>query len=166
MVIIGSDSHTPHAGAVGCVAFGVGTTAIFNSWITKDVRITVPETVRVVVRGKKPENVTAKDFMLEILRHPYVKSGKAIGKLVEYCGDAVASLSVDERATMTNMTAGVGGVTGYVGPDGRTVEYLMEYRGMTRAAAERVGEGVAGDPAARYCQGVGVDGARLRPMMG
>src|SRR5260221_277799 len=46
MVIIGSDSHTPHAGAVGCVAFGVGTTAIFNSWITKDVRLTVPETVK------------------------------------------------------------------------------------------------------------------------
>ena len=69
-VIIGSDSHTPHAGAVGCVAFGVGTTAIFNSWITKDVRLQVPETVKVVVRGKKPTNVTAKDFMLEILRHP------------------------------------------------------------------------------------------------
>src|SRR5439155_27337774 len=48
-VIIGSDSHTPHAGAVGCVAFGVGTTAIFNSWITQDVRLTVPETVKVVV---------------------------------------------------------------------------------------------------------------------
>src|SRR6267378_2456940 len=106
-VIIGSDSHTPHAGAVGCVAFGVGTTAIFNSWITKDVRLTVPETVRIVVRGRKPANVTAKDFMLEILRHPYVKGGSAIGKLVEYCGDAVESLSVDERATMTNMTAEV-----------------------------------------------------------
>src|SRR5882672_1433304 len=49
MVIIGSDSHTPHAGAVGCVAFGVGTTAIFNSWITKDVRLQVPETVKVVI---------------------------------------------------------------------------------------------------------------------
>ena len=85
-VIIGSDSHTPHAGAVGCVAFGVGTTAIFNSWITRDVRVTVPETVRIVVDGQKPDNVTAKDFMLEILRHPYVKSGQAIGKLVEYCG--------------------------------------------------------------------------------
>jgi len=165
MVIIGSDSHTPHAGAVGCVAFGVGTTAIFNSWITKDVRITVPETVRVVVRGKKPGNVTAKDFMLEILRHPYVKSGKAIGKLMEYCGDAVASLSVDERATMTNMTAEVGGFTGYVAPDGRTVEYLMEYRGMTRAAAERLCEGLASDPAARYCEVIEIDAASLRPMM-
>src|SRR2546425_4349995 len=64
-VIIGSDSHTPHAGAVGCIAFGVGTTAIFNSWITKDVRLQVPETVKVVISGQKPDNVTAKDFMLE-----------------------------------------------------------------------------------------------------
>ncbi len=164
-VIIGSDSHTPHAGAVGCVAFGVGTTAIFNSWITKDVRVTVPETVKVVVSGKKPDNVTAKDFMLEILRHPYVKTGKAIGKLVEYCGDAVAALSVDERATMTNMTAEVGGFTGYVAPDARTVEYLMAYRGMSRADAERSIHGLVSDPGAEYCEVIEVDAATLRPMI-
>src|SRR5207249_2988909 len=152
MVIIGSDSHTPHAGAVGCVAFGVGTTAIFNSWITKDVRLTVPETVRIVVRGRKPDNVTAKDFMLEVLRQPYVKSGRAIGKLVEYCGDAVESLSVDERATMTNMTAEVGGFTGYVAPDGKTVEYLVAYRGMPRGEAERLCAGLASDAGAEYCE--------------
>src|SRR6266540_3207697 len=151
MIIIGSDSHTPHAGAVGCVAFGVGTTAIFNSWITKDVRITVP--------------VTAKDFMLEVLRHPYVKSGQAIGKLVEYCGDAVASLSVDERATMTNMTAEVGGFTGYVAPDEKTVEYLMEYRGMARRDAERLCTGLASDPGARYCEVIEIDAGAIRPMI-
>jgi 3-isopropylmalate/(R)-2-methylmalate dehydratase large subunit len=164
-VIIGSDSHTPHAGAVGCLAFGVGTTAIFNSWITKDVRLTVPETVRVVVRGMKPDNVTAKDFMLEILRHPYVKSGQAIGKLVEYCGDAVESLSVDERATMTNMTAEVGGFTGYVAPDAKTVAFLMEARSMTRAAAERLCAGLASDAGAEYCEVIEIDAAALRPMM-
>ncbi|HKW40331.1 MAG TPA: aconitase family protein [Gemmatimonadales bacterium] len=165
MVIIGSDSHTPHAGAVGCLAFGVGTTAIFNSWITKDVRLTVPDTVKVVVRGEKPENVTAKDFMLEILRHPYVKSGQAIGKLVEYCGDAVESLSVDERATMTNMTAEVGGFTGYVTPDEKTVAYLMEYRGMAREAAERLCRDLASDPGARYCEVIEIDASAIRPMM-
>ena len=164
-VIIGSDSHTPHAGAVGCVAFGVGTTAIFNSWITRDVRVTVPETVKVVVSGKKPVNVTAKDFMLEILRHPYVKSGKAIGKLVEYCGAAVAALSVDERATMTNMTAEVGGFTGYVAPDARTVEYLMAYRGLSRAEAERAIAGLTSDPDATYCEVIEIDAAALRPMI-
>src|SRR6266550_1345375 len=165
MVIIGSDSHTPHAGAVGCVAFGVGTTAIFNSWITRDVRLTVPETVKVVVRGRKPENVTAKDFMLEILRHPYVKSGRAIGKLVEYCGDAVESLSVDERATMTNMTAEVGGFTGYVAPDDKTVAYLMEYRGITRDHAERLCRGLSSDAGAEYCEVIEIDAGAVRPLI-
>ena len=165
MVIIGSDSHTPHAGAVGCIAFGVGTTAIFNSWITKDVRLTVPETVKVVVRGAKPANVTAKDFMLEILRHPYVKSGQAIGKLVEYCGDAVESLSVDERATMTNMTAEVGGFTGYVAPDQKTAAYLVEYRAMSRAAATRLCQDLASDLGAEYCEVIEIDAAVIRPMM-
>src|SRR5215813_340093 len=89
-VIIGSDSHTPHAGAVACVAFGVGTTDIFNSWITRDVRVRVPEQVRIQVTGRKPENVTAKDFMLAILRTDFVRSGEAIGRIVEYTGDAVA----------------------------------------------------------------------------
>ena len=164
-VIIGSDSHTPHAGAVGCVAFGVGTTAIFNSWITKDVRVTVPETVRVVVRGRKPDNVTAKDFMLEILRHPYVKSGQAIGQLVEYAGEAIEALSVDERATMTNMTAEVGGFTGYVAPDAQTVAYLMAYRGLSRPDAERMCADLASDPDATYCQVIEIDAATIRPMV-
>jgi 3-isopropylmalate/(R)-2-methylmalate dehydratase large subunit len=164
-VIIGSDSHTPHAGAVGCVAFGVGTTAIFNSWITRDVRVTVPETVKVVIRGAKPDNVTAKDFMLEILRHPYVKSGKAIGKLVEYCGETVEALSVDERATMTNMTAEVGGFTGYVAPDAKTVEYLMDYRKLSRAEAERACAGLASDPGAEFCEVIEIDATTIQPMV-
>jgi 3-isopropylmalate/(R)-2-methylmalate dehydratase large subunit len=164
-VIIGSDSHTPHAGAVGCIAFGVGTTAIFNSWITKDVRLQVPATVKVVIRGQKPDNVTAKDFMLEVLRHPYVKTGKAIGKLVEYAGDAVEALSVDERATMTNMTAEVGGFTGYVAPDGKTVDYLMDYRKMSRKEAEQLCEGLFSDPGAEFVETIAIDAATIRPMI-
>jgi 3-isopropylmalate/(R)-2-methylmalate dehydratase large subunit len=70
---IGSDSHTPHVGAIGCVAFGIGTTDVFNGWITKDVRVKVPESVRIVIRGKKHENVTAKDFILKILSLDYVR---------------------------------------------------------------------------------------------
>src|SRR5690606_8657117 len=80
MMIVGTDSHTRHSGAIGCIAFGVGTTAIFNSWITKDVRVSVPPSFKVVIRGRKPANVTAKDFMLEILRHPYIRDGHAIGQ--------------------------------------------------------------------------------------
>lgn len=164
-VIIGSDSHTPHAGAVGAVAFGVGTTAIFNSWITRDVRVEVPRSFRVLVRGEKPENVTAKDFMLEILRHPYVKDGHAIGQIIEYAGPAVEALSVDERATMTNMAAEVGAFTGIVAPDGKTVDYLVEQRGMDRAEAERLVDGLRSDEGAEYVKTIEIDASTLRPMI-
>src|SRR3954449_3221883 len=79
---IGSDSHTPHVGAIGCVAFGIGTTDVFNAWITKDVRVKVPESVKIVIRGKKHANVTAKDFILKILSLDYVRSGKALAKVM------------------------------------------------------------------------------------
>src|SRR3989454_1222743 len=113
---IGSDSHTPHVGAVGCVAFGIGTTDVFNSWITKDVRVRVPESVKIVIRGKKHPNVAAKDFILKILSLDYVRSGKALAKVMEYAGEAIAELSVDERVTMTNMAAEIGGVSRVGGP--------------------------------------------------
>src|ERR1700683_2189184 len=108
-VNVGSDSHTPHVGAIGCIAFGIGTTDVFNSWITKDVRVKVPESVKIVIRGKKHANVTAKDFILKILSLDYVRNGDAIGRIVEYTGEAVGELSIDERATMTNMAGGGGG---------------------------------------------------------
>ena len=164
-VIIGSDSHTPHAGAVGCIAFGVGTTAVFNSWITKDVRVQVPKSFRVTVRGRKPDNVTAKDFMLQILRHPYVKNGDAIGQIIEYAGDAVESLSVDERATMTNMAAEVGAFTGVIAPDEKTVDYLVETRGMSRVDAGRLCEGLFSDAGAEYVKEIEIDASTLRPMI-
>ena len=164
-IIIGSDSHTPHAGAVGCVAFGVGTTAIFNSWITKDVRVEVPRSFKVIVNGQKPENVSAKDFMLEILRHPYIKDGHAIGQIIEYAGPAVESLSVDERATMTNMAAEVGAFTGIVAPDHKTVDYLVEQRGMERAEAERLIDGLFSDEGAEYVKVIEIDASALQPMI-
>lgn len=133
-IIIGSDSHTPHSGAVGCLAFGVGTTAVFNGWVTRDTRITVPESVLIRVEGSRPEGVTAKDFMLQILAHEKVKGGGMIGKIVQYDGEAVRELSIDERATMTNMAAEVGAFTGLVVPDDKTVEFLMA-RGMDEARA-------------------------------
>ncbi|HEU5183928.1 MAG TPA: aconitase family protein [Gemmatimonadaceae bacterium] len=164
-VIIGSDSHTPHAGAVGCIAFGVGTTAIFNSWITKDVRVEVPPSFKVIVRGEKPENVTAKDFMLEILRHPYIKDGHAIGQIIEYAGEAVESLSVDERATMTNMAAEVGAFTGIIAPDEKTIDYLTTQRGMRSEEARKLIDGLYSDEAAEYVKVIEIDASSLKPMI-
>jgi 3-isopropylmalate/(R)-2-methylmalate dehydratase large subunit len=162
---IGSDSHTPHVGAIGCVAFGIGTTDVFNGWITKDVRVKVPESVRIIIRGKKHENVTAKDFILKILSLDYVRSGKALAKVMEYAGEAIEELSVDERATMTNMAAEIGGFTGIVAPDKKAVEFLVERRGMDRKKAESMIEGLYSDPGAEYAHVIELDAAGITPMV-
>jgi 3-isopropylmalate/(R)-2-methylmalate dehydratase large subunit len=162
---IGSDSHTPHVGAIGCVAFGIGTTDVFNSWITKDVRVKVPESVKVVVRGKRHPNVTAKDFILNILSLDYVRSGKALAKVMEYAGEAIEELSVDERATMTNMAAEIGGFTGIVAPDKKAVDFLVERRGMDRKKAEAMIEGLFSDPGAQYAHVIELDAADITPMV-
>ena len=162
---IGSDSHTPHVGAIGCVAFGIGTTDVFNGWITKDVRVKVPESVRIVIRGKKHDNVTAKDFILKILSLDYVRSGKALAKVMEYAGEAIEELSVDERATMTNMAAEIGGFTGIVAPDKKAVDFLVERRGMDRSKAEAMIDGLYSDPDAQYAHVIELDAAEITPMV-
>jgi 3-benzylmalate isomerase len=164
-LVVGSDSHTPHSGAIGCVAFGIGTTDVFNSWITKDVRVRVPESVKVVVRGKRQPNVTAKDFILKILSLDYVRSGKALAKVIEYSGEAVEDLSVDERATMTNMAAEIGGFTGIVAPDQKAVEFLMQRRGMQRQAAEKMIKGLRSEPEAEYAHVIELDAGEITPMI-
>ncbi len=162
---IGSDSHTPHVGAIGCIAFGIGTTDVFNSWITKDVRVKVPESVRIVIRGKKQANVTAKDFILKILSLDYVRSGKALAKVMEYAGEAIEELSVDERATMTNMAAEIGGFTGIVAPDEKAVDFLVERRGMDREKAQAMTAGLHSDPDAQYAHVIELDAAEITPMV-
>jgi 3-isopropylmalate/(R)-2-methylmalate dehydratase large subunit len=162
---IGSDSHTPHVGAIGCVAFGIGTTDVFNSWITKDVRVKVPESVKIIIRGKKHPNVTAKDFILKILSLDYVRSGKALAKVMEYAGEAIEELSVDERATMTNMAAEIGGFTGIVAPDKKAVDFLVERRGVDRKKAEAMIEGLYSDPDAQYAHVIELDAADITPMV-
>jgi 3-isopropylmalate/(R)-2-methylmalate dehydratase large subunit len=119
----------------------------------------------VLVHGRKPDNVTAKDFMLQILRHPYVKDGDAIGQIIEYAGEAVEALSVDERATMTNMAAEVGAFTGIIAPDAKTVDYLMAQRGMSRGDAEKLCDGLFSDEGAEYVKVIEIDASSLRPML-
>ena len=135
-VNVGSDSHTPHVGAIGCIAFGIGTTDVFNSWITKDVRVKVPESVKIVISGKRHPNVTAKDFILKILFARLRPQRQGAGEGDGVRGRSRRSFEVDERATMTNMAAEIGGFTGIVAPDEKVVEFLVERRGLQRAEAE------------------------------
>ena len=129
-VVVGTDSHTPHSGALGCVAFGVGTTDMANAFVTGAVRVMLPECVRVELKGQLPQGVTAKDLMLHLLATPYIRSGSGVGKVFEFAGEGIAHLSTDERATLTNMCAELGGLTGIVAPDTETVRFLKERRGV------------------------------------
>jgi 3-isopropylmalate/(R)-2-methylmalate dehydratase large subunit len=162
---VGSDSHTPHVGAMGCVAFGIGTTDVFNSWFTKDVRVKVPESVKVIIRGRKRQNVAAKDFILKLLSLEYIRSGKALAKVIEYSGEAIEALGVDERATMTNMAAEIGGFTGIVAPDQKVVKFLVERRGMSHNEAETLIEGLHSDHDAHYAHVIELDAAEIYPMV-
>jgi 3-isopropylmalate/(R)-2-methylmalate dehydratase large subunit len=121
--------------------------------------------VKIVVRGKKHPNVTAKDFILKVLSLDYVRSGKALAKVIEYSGEAIEELSVDERATMTNMAAEIGGFTGIVAPDRKAVEFLVERRGMERKQAEQMIEDLSSDPNAQYAQVIELDASEITPMV-
>ena len=164
-LIVGSDSHTPHSGAVGCVAFGIGTTDVFNSWITKDIRVRMPESVKVVIRGRRRPNATAKDFILALLRMEYIKSGKALAKVIEYTGEAISDLGVDERATMTNMAAEIGGFTGIVAPDRKVTDFLVERRGLDRKTVEAMISGLESDPDAEYAHVIELNADEIFPMI-
>ena len=109
--------------------------------------------------------ITAKDLMLQILRHPYIKDGYAIGKLVEYAGAAVAALSVDERATMTNMAAEVGAFTGIVRPDEKVVEYLQRERGLAPGDVRPLLEGLYSDADAEWERVLEFDAGEIEPMV-
>ncbi|MDE2877490.1 aconitase family protein [Candidatus Palauibacter soopunensis] len=164
-IIIGSDSHTPHAGALGCVAFGVGTSAIVNAWATRDVRLEVPESIRVNITGEPPRGVVAKDLILELLRHPTVKSGEAIGRIIEFTGEAVEALSIDERATLTNMAAEVGGFTGIIAPDEKAVAWIARRRGVPMDEIRALCDGLYSDAGAAYAATIEMDASGIEPMV-
>jgi 3-isopropylmalate/(R)-2-methylmalate dehydratase large subunit len=162
-LVIGTDSHTCMAGVLGCFAFGVGSTDMANAWYTKDIRIKVPETVRFVLSGKKRADVSAKDVMLKILSTDYMKEGKGIGQVLEFAGEGLAGMSIDERATLTNMAVEAGGTTGIIEPDEVTLEYLVRSRGLD---AEEVRRGfLKSDPDAEYAATFEINLDEIRPMV-
>lgn len=162
-IVIGTDSHTCMAGVLGCFAFGVGSTDMANAWYTKDIRIRVPETVRYVLKGKKRDDVAAKDVMLYILASEYMKSSKGIGKVLEFAGEDLANWPMDERATLTNMAVEAGGTTGIIEPDEVTLDYVVRTRGLD---AEEVRKGfVYSDRDAEYAAVFEINLDEIGPMV-
>jgi 3-isopropylmalate/(R)-2-methylmalate dehydratase large subunit len=162
-LVAGTDSHTCMAGALGCFAFGVGSTDMANAWFTKDVRVTVPETARFVLRGKMRDGVCAKDVMLHILSQPFFKTGQGIGKVLEFAGDGVRRMGIDERATLTNMAVEAGGFTGIIEADEVIVEYLVKQRGLK--AGDVRARVVKADEGAHYLATFDIDLATIAPMV-
>jgi 3-isopropylmalate/(R)-2-methylmalate dehydratase large subunit len=162
-VVAGTDSHTCMAGALGCFAFGVGSTDMANAWLTRDVRVAVPETARFNLHGTLRAGVTAKDVMLHLLSQPFWKSGEGIGKVLEFAGDGVRSMGLDERATLTNMAVEAGGFTGIIEADEVVVDYLVKQRGLK--ADDVRARIVKADPGASYVATFDVDLGAIEPMV-
>jgi 3-isopropylmalate/(R)-2-methylmalate dehydratase large subunit len=143
-VVVGTDSHTPHSGALGCV-----------------VRLRMPECLKIDLQGALPVGITAKDIALHLLALPAIKVGLGVGKVFEFTGSAVTQLKIDERSTLTNMTAELGGLTGIVAPDAETLRFLKERRGVDCV----IEDWMQSDLDAVYAQTITVDCSQLSPML-
>jgi 3-isopropylmalate/(R)-2-methylmalate dehydratase large subunit len=162
-VVVGTDSHTSTAGALGCLAFGVGSTDMATAWMTRDVRLLVPESVRVVLRGRLGSACCAKDVMLTLLATPFVREGGAVGRALEFAGPGLETLTLDERATLANMSVEAGAFTGVVATDARLAREVSELRGID---ADRVlARAVASDPGADYAGEIVLDLDAVVPMV-
>ena len=115
MFVVGGDSHSPTGGAFGAYMFGIGATEMAGVLATGEIWIKVPETIKIDWSGQLNEFVTAKDMMLYTCGRLGMDGGKY--QAVEYTGSAISSLSMQERMTVSNMTAELGGQAGLIKPD-------------------------------------------------
>ena len=154
--LIGSDSHTPTGGGIGMLAIGAGGLDVAVAMGGGAYYITIPKTVKVELKGKLSPWVAAKDVILEVLRIMSVKGG--VGKIIEYCGEGVKTLSVPERATITNMGAELGATTSVFPSDEITREFLKA-QGREEDYIE-----LSADEDAVYDEEIVIDLSSLKPM--
>ena len=124
MLCVGGDSHSPTGGAFGAYMFGVGSTEMLGVMVTGEIWLRVPETIQMWWDGALPEGVTAKDMMLHMIGRFGMNGGRY--QAVEFCGPAVKALSMQERMTLSNMSAELGAQAGLIAPDATTAAYLAE----------------------------------------
>jgi len=124
MLCVGGDSHSPTGGAFGAYMFGIGSTEMLGVVVSGEIWLRVPETIQMWWDGALPAGVTAKDMMLHMLARFGMNGGRY--QAVEFCGPAVAALSMQERMTLSNMSAELGGQVGLIAPDATTSAFLAE----------------------------------------
>lgn len=154
--LIGSDSHTPTGGGIGMLAMGAGGLDVAVAMGGGEYFITMPKMLKVNLTGQLSPWVAAKDVILEVLRRLSVKGG--VGKIVEYAGPGVATLSVPERATITNMGAELGATTSIFPSDEITREFLKAQ------GREEDWSPLAADENAVYDEVIDIDLSKLEPM--
>lgn len=155
--LVGSDSHTPTGGGIGMLAIGAGGLDVAVAMAGGEYYITMPRIVRVELTGKLRGGVSSKDIILEVLRQCTVKGG--VNKVFEYAGPGVSTLTVPERATITNMGAELGATTSIFPADDMTRAFLK--------AQDRESDFVAlaADADAQYDQVVKIDLSALEPQV-
>ena len=122
MFCVGGDSHSPTGGAFGAYMFGIGSTEMLGVMVTGEIWVRVPETLRMQWNNRLSPGVTAKDMMLHMIGLLGMNGGQY--QAVEFCGSAVQALSMQERMTLSNMSAEIGAQVGLIAPDQTTREWL------------------------------------------
>ena len=156
-VLLGSDSHTPNAGAIGMIAIGVGGLDVALAMAGEPYYLKMPRVVRVRLKGKLPSWAASKDVMLELLRRLTVKGG--VGKIFEFGGPGVRTLSVPERATIANLGAELGATTTIFPSDERTLEFLKAQ------GRKKDWISLGPDPDADYDQAIEIDLRQIEPLI-
>lgn len=155
--LLGSDSHTPTGGGIGMLAIGAGGLDVACAMAGEPFMLNMPRVVEVRLTGALQKGVSAKDVILKVLSMLTVKGG--VGKVIEYTGDGVRTLSVPERATITNMGAELGATTSVFPSDEVTREFLR------REGREDVFRALAADAGAVYDERYDIDLAALEPLI-
>ena len=157
MTLVGSDSHTPTAGGLGMLAFGAGGMDVAVAMGGGAYYINMPKVIKVELSGALRPFVTAKDISLEILRILSVKGG--VGRVIEWGGEGVKSLSVPERATITNMGAELG-ATSSIFPSDEVTRAFLKAQGRETDYSP-----LAPDPDAEYERVIKIDLSALEPLI-
>jgi 3-isopropylmalate/(R)-2-methylmalate dehydratase large subunit len=155
-LILGSDSHTPHAGVMGAFAAGIGRTEMASIWAIGQIWLRVPESMKITVSGSLPTGVTSKDLALYIIGD--LKADGALYMSVEWHGEAIEALPISQRATLTNLMAEMGAKNSYIPPDQLVFNYLKD-------RARRDFEAIYPDENARYSVEMEYDAGTIEPMI-
>ena len=165
--IVCGDSHTSTHGAFGAWAFGIGTTEVGHVFATQCLLQRQPKILEVRIDGALARGVTAKDLILAVILEIGVDGG--LGHVIEYTGSCIASLSMDERMTICNMSIEAGARAGLMAPDETTFSYLegREFSPKGKAWDEAVADWrtLPSDPGARYDKMVAIDASKVEPMV-